>query len=246
MKVLVIGESCLDVFHYGESVRLCPDAPVPVFRSINMVNNGGMAKNVQENLKSLGAKVDIITNKNWREITKARFVDQRSNHMFLRVDENDHDYGKLTLQELEKINFRTYSGIIVSDYDKGFLSEQVLKVISQKHENTFLDTKKVLGPWCEGFSFIKINHKEHQATKHTINETIKNNLIVTRGPRGSEYRGSTYKVSNVEIKDTSGAGDTFLSGFSYKYLSSGDVQESIIFANLCATKVVQKRGVSVL
>ena len=35
MKLLVIGESCLDVYQYGDSVRLCPEAPVPVFNSNN-------------------------------------------------------------------------------------------------------------------------------------------------------------------------------------------------------------------
>ena len=35
--ILVIGESCLDVFHYGECERLCPEAPVPVFNSIRTI-----------------------------------------------------------------------------------------------------------------------------------------------------------------------------------------------------------------
>ena len=30
-KILVIGESCLDIFQYGDCKRLCPEAPVPVF-----------------------------------------------------------------------------------------------------------------------------------------------------------------------------------------------------------------------
>ena len=31
MKILVIGDSCKDVFIYGTANRLCPEAPVPVF-----------------------------------------------------------------------------------------------------------------------------------------------------------------------------------------------------------------------
>jgi len=31
MKILVIGDSCKDVFIYGKANRLCPEAPVPVF-----------------------------------------------------------------------------------------------------------------------------------------------------------------------------------------------------------------------
>jgi bifunctional ADP-heptose synthase (sugar kinase/adenylyltransferase) len=246
MKVLVIGESCLDIFHYGESVRLCPDAPVPVFKSIEIISNGGMAKNVEENMTKLGADVEIITNQKWESITKTRFVDQRSNHMFLRVDEKDYSYGELTIEDLEKINFSFYDGVVVSDYNKGLLSEEVLEFISNQHNNTFLDTKKILGEWCNNFSFIKINHKEYELTKNTITNEIRKNLIVTRGANGSEYRNKIYEVENVEIKDTSGAGDTFLSAFVYNYILSKNVGESICFANHCATKVVQKRGVSLV
>ena len=53
MKILVLGESCQDIFHYGECKRLCPAAPVPVFNSIHMIKNGGMAKNVEKNLRQL-------------------------------------------------------------------------------------------------------------------------------------------------------------------------------------------------
>ena len=42
MSVLVIGESCIDVFQYGDCKRLCPEAPVPVFnptRNIKLLGN---------------------------------------------------------------------------------------------------------------------------------------------------------------------------------------------------------------
>ena len=45
-KVLVIGESCRDVFIYCDALRLCPDVPVPVLNIKNEVDNPGMAKNV--------------------------------------------------------------------------------------------------------------------------------------------------------------------------------------------------------
>ena len=47
-----------------------------------------MAGNVVRNLKSLGVtNVDIITNK--EQITKTRYVEDKSNQMLLRVDGND-------------------------------------------------------------------------------------------------------------------------------------------------------------
>ena len=246
MKILVIGESCKDVFHYGECNRLCPSAPVPVFKSISISVNGGMAKNVQENLNSLGAATNIITNHGWMEKTKTRYVDLRSNHMFLRVDESDDSYGKLTSRELKKVDFSLHDAVVVSDYNKGYLSTDILKQISTSHELVFLDTKKTLGDWCEKYSFIKINNKEFEKTKPTLNERIMNKLIVTRGPYGCEYNKKVYPVSSVEVKDTSGAGDTFLAGLVKKYVETKNIVDSIKFANDCATMVVQKRGVSVL
>ena len=71
-------------------------------------------------------------------------------------------------------------------------------------------------------------------------------LIITRGPYGCEYQTKIYPVSSVEVKDTSGAGDTFLSGLVRKYIETKDIGQSIKFANKCATKVVQKRGVSII
>ena len=63
-KVLVIGDSCTDVFIYGDIERICPEAPVPVFKPTNQTENGGMAKNVVRNLESLGCEVDLISNPN--------------------------------------------------------------------------------------------------------------------------------------------------------------------------------------
>ena len=51
MKILVIGDSCQDVFIYGKCERLCPDAPVPVFIPLKTKKIGGMAFNVYENIK---------------------------------------------------------------------------------------------------------------------------------------------------------------------------------------------------
>lgn len=245
MKVLVIGESCKDVFHYGESNRLCPEAPVPVFKAINQTENGGMAKNVQNNLLFFDVEADIITNDNWELITKTRFVDYRTNHMFLRVDENDDKYGVLSLETIKNYDLNSYQAIIVSDYDKGFLTTDILREIPNLHNLVLLDTKKILGDWSHGYSFIKINNKEYERTKHTISDEIKKRLIVTRGSEGSEFLGTKYKVSDVEVKDTSGAGDTFIASFAKTFIETRDIGRSIQFANDCSTRVVQKRGVSV-
>lgn len=242
-KILVIGESCLDVFHYGACERLAPDGPVPVFNSVSFSSSGGMAMNVFNNLKVLTEHVDIYTNKNWRQIKKTRFVEEKSNHMFIRLDENDDQYGRASLDD---IDFSQYKAVVVSDYNKGFLTEEDLLQISESHDKTFLDTKKTLGQWCKKFMFIKINGPEYDKTKHLLDEDTGKILIVTQGSDGCFHMNKKYEVPLVEVKDVSGAGDTFLSGFSYKFIETGNFDSSVHFANECATKVVQKRGVSTI
>ena len=62
MKILVIGDSCIDKFIYCEINRICPEAPVPILKPLYETTNEGMAGNVVANLKSLGAEVDLVTN----------------------------------------------------------------------------------------------------------------------------------------------------------------------------------------
>ena len=147
---------------------------------------------------------------------------------------------------IKNINFSLYDAIIISDYNKGFLSCKDIEYIGQKHDLVFLDTKKVLGSWAKTINYIKINLNEYEKTKHMLDEEINNNLIITMGSSGARHKGIVYPVSKVEIKDVSGAGDTFLAGLVASYIESECIEKSIKFANECATKVVQKKGVSVI
>ena len=243
MNILVIGDSCIDVFRYGTINRLAPEAPVPVIKPIYQKENPGMAANVVANLKALGAKVDLITNED--TIRKIRYVDERYNQMVLRVDEND------TCQPADKIEIEMgkYDAIIISDYCKGFLSEEIIKSISKTKEcPVFLDTKKQLGTWCENIDFIKINHLEHLRNFERIPTypKLEEKIIVTRGKDGCEHKGKTYPTQEVPVKDVSGAGDTFISGLVYEYVKSKNIEKAINFAQECTTIVVQKTGVATI
>ena len=243
MSILVIGESCLDVFTYGACKRMCPEAPVPVFNPVRTITNEGMAFNVHRNLQALEAPCHLRTNNNYKRITKTRFIDEGTNHMFMRLDQNDQAYGKCNIKE---INFSLHDAIIISDYNKGFLSERDISFIGENHDLVFLDTKKILGTWCKAVKYIKININEYEKTKHMLDEETDDKMIITMGSAGARHKGTIYSVPKVEIKDTSGAGDTFIAALVTKYISANSIEESIKFANECATKVVQKKGVSVV
>tara|TARA_R110000824_G_scaffold285438_4_gene473635 strand:- start:195 stop:926 length:732 start_codon:yes stop_codon:yes gene_type:complete len=243
MSILVIGESCLDVFKYGVCNRLCPEAPVPVFNPVNETVNGGMAYNVYNNLLSLKVPTEIQTNLNYENITKTRYIDSKANYMFMRLDENDDQYPACSV---DTINFSLYEAIVISDYNKGFLTTEDIERIGDSHPLVFLDTKKILGDWCSSVTYIKINEDEYKKTQHTLEEELLEKLIITMGSKGSRHLGVTYPVPRVEIKDTSGAGDTFVASLVCEYVKSRDIEMAICFANKNATKVVQKKGVAVI
>ena len=248
-KILVIGDDGIDKFIYGTAVRLAPEAPVPVLNPVTETTNKGMAGNVVENLKSLGFNTYFISN--LETILKTRYVDDRSGQILLRVDENDKveriNSNVLNLISNNRWENENIDAIIISDYDKGFLEEEDIQFICENNKNVFIDTKKVLGKWCINASFIKINHVEYQHTEYTIHELgIEDKLIITLSSKGCQHKGKMYPVEKVQIRDVSGAGDTFLSGLVAEYVLTNDIEKSILFAQQCATVVVQKPGVSTI
>ena len=246
MKLLVIGDSCIDIFRYGEVNKLAPEAPVPVIKPERETSNSGMAGNVVANLKALGADVDFVTNK--REIRKIRYVCSKYNHLLLRVDENDR-CDKIDIENiLVTIDWDKYDAIIISDYCKGFINEFDIQYIAQAHPLTFLDTKRILGDWADKVTFIKINSSEYENNKKVFstNPHLLNKCIVTKGPQGCLYQKNIYPTQKVDVKDVSGAGDTFLAGLVENYVTNKDIKTAINFAQKCTTAVVQKLGVSTI
>ena len=243
MRILVIGDNCIDVFRYGKVTRIAPEAPVPIIIPERETSNPGMAGNVVANLKALGAEVEFITNK--EEIRKIRYVCSKYNHLLLRIDEND------TCEKIDIVSFKTgvFDAVIISDYCKGFLTEEDIEIISKSFDcPIFLDTKKILGEWAYNIDFIKINYHEYEYNKEVLenNLILKNKTIVTRGKYGCEYQGKNFPTVDVPVKDISGAGDTFIAGLVVEYIRSKMIEPSINFAQKCTTTVIQKSGVSTI
>ena len=246
-KILLIGESCKDIFHYCNANRLCPDIPVPVLNIVETKTNWGMTLNVYNNLIKYVKNCDVITNTDKDDITKTRFVDLKSNHMFVRVDsDNTQDKIDLSLVK-QKLKETNYDLIIVSDYNKGFLSENDIEQISHMGD-VFLDTKKILDTWAKNIKIIKINNYEYLNSLKNINKhnCLKKIIIHTDGKNGCYYNGINFPVDEVDVKDSCGAGDSFLAGLAIEYLHTKNISESIKFANNCASYVVSHRGVTLI
>jgi|TARA_R110001592_G_scaffold119939_3_gene323591 D-beta-D-heptose 7-phosphate kinase/D-beta-D-heptose 1-phosphate adenosyltransferase len=247
LKILVIGDSCTDTFVYGNCSRLCPEAPIPVFTPSKTITNQGMAGNVVENLRALGVrKTELITNN--EQIIKTRYVETKSNQMLLRVDGNDKVSNTF---DYRKVDFDSYDAVIVSDYDKGYLTYEDIGMIGEKSKLSFIDTKKTIGSgdYFKNYTFVKMNEEEWDncVLMGAIYSEWKDNLIVTMSERGCMYNEKRYPVDNsIEVRDLSGAGDTWMASFVYEYVQSGIIDKAIDTANKNATIVVQRRGVSTI
>ncbi len=242
MRIAVIGENCNDIFIYGDCNRLSPEAPVPVMIPIETKENLGMSGNVVKNIEAL-SDARIVHICQTEVIKKTRYVDKKSNHMFLRVDEGELNIQTLDLN-ISKTNAIVNSDIvIVSDYDKGFLSDEAIKKIGSIAKLSILDSKKKLSKEIiESYTFVKLNELEH---KQNIQFKECKNIITTLGSKGAQFDGKIYpSPSPKETIDVSGAGDTFTASFILKYFETKNVETSIIFANEMASVVVSKRGVA--
>lgn len=244
-KILVIGESCIDVFTYGDVKRLSPEAPVPVLSNITRTLNHGMAGNVRKNLEALTDEYQIECICQSEVIVKCRYIDRKTNHMFLRVDEGENGAMvpfRLTEDVIQKI--KEADAVIVSDYNKGFITEETLQEIAELAKLSFLDTKKKLHPdTILLYNFVKLNELEWEYNR-TDDRQLLLRMIITLGGKGAKYMGTLYPTEPKETIDVSGAGDTFLAAFAIKYLQVQDVDVSITFANKMSSIVVSKRGVN--
>lgn len=252
-KVLVIGDGCKDVFQYGKCERLSPEAPVPVFKPVKAKENGGMAINVYNNLVGLGVECDIRT---YSGITKTRYIDEVSNQMLLRIDEHDQIFmSPTTYNHLMELDYSQYKAIVISDYNKGYLTQEMIKHIADNHPLVFMDTKKKIGKWAWNVKYIKINKKEFNQNMDYLMLEHPNDTIVTLGKEGAaryyndngECKMETYQnVDEHPVRDLTGAGDTFLAALVAGYLEKNNIDDAIIFANRCAAWAVTQKGISVV
>ena len=249
MRVLLIGDSCTDVYVYGDVKRLNPEAPVPILEPKREDSSKGMAWNVFDNLKAFGLSVFMLTNE--EKIIKTRYIHEKSNQQILRVD-NEPEIKPLPYEppfiEDRSAYHRPphkappkewYDVMVISDYNKGYVTQEKLFELVEWFEGpVFIDTKKRYVP--DG-CYVKLNDLEYDKL-----ETKSDNIIITRGDEGTEYKGKLYPAEKVKVFDVVGAGDTFLAALTYGYLKYGTIEEAIPLANKAAAVAVSHRGTYVL
>lgn len=231
--VILIGDCCNDEYIYGNVTRLSPEAPVPVFAPTHTDTKAGMGGNVYNNLCNLN--INVIAYLPEVKSTKTRYIDSNSGQHFLRVDNDQIAYRFDT-----NLLTTTADAVIISDYNKGYITQDVLDAVQHKYHNTpiFIDTKKTDLSFINDNCYVKINELEYSKL-----QSHPKNLIVTRGSKSVTYNNQEFAVPHIPVFDVTGAGDTFLASLAYGYLQTKSIESAMQYAIFASSVTVQHVGV---
>ena len=211
-----------------------------------------------EEIQNLCSEYKINTDflyKNDDIVTTRKLRILGDNQQICRIDK-DSSLDKKNLEDFVnhfKKNINNESFIVLSDYAKGtsdiFLDNSDIKPLK------YIDPK--YPDWGRYYNceFIKANDIEfNQALSFSkckdAHELIKkfniSNLIVTRGGDGcsfySKELSKQIKGIPVDVKDVTGAGDSFMASFIWANEFGYDIQNSLNFANAAAACSVSHVG----
>jgi D-beta-D-heptose 7-phosphate kinase/D-beta-D-heptose 1-phosphate adenosyltransferase len=292
-SLLVIGDLMIDQYFWGNSERISPEAPVQVINIDNETMVLGGAGNVINNLKVMGANVDVlsvignddnaskmkdllneinvstkylvaennrITSKKSRVIASQQQVVRYDRESSEEISESSQSN---ILKTFKKI-VTNYDAILISDYGKGVLSNELTKLIieitNQNKKKILIDPKGLDYSKYKGAYLLTPNLKE--ATAATNIEIVddesllkaimelKSNCqlevsLVTLSEKGIAIYDRDFRIhptNSKEVFDVTGAGDTVLASLGFSIACNLSIDQAVKFANLAAGVVVGKLG----
>jgi len=294
-RILVVGDLMLDRYLAGRVERISPEAPVPIVRVVRQSESPGGAGNVALNLAKLGLRVSaagfigpdsqgasvrrlleesgiqhqaIVTCQRCPTTTKARVIG--GHQQMLRLDIEDHseiqgcercELLRALTRELEA----PCTVMLLSDYGKGVLDEQLCQLLIRKARAT--DTPIIVDPKGRdygkyaGATLLSPNRAELALATGTSPEDLES--LRREGERlrrklklemlaltMSEHGITLFDASGVrhfpalarEVFDVSGAGDTVIATIAAAFAAGLDRTDAMRLANLAAGIVVGKVG----
>src|SRR5678816_2122619 len=245
LHLLVIGDLMLDEFIWGEVRRISPEAPVPVVEVRRETFHLGGAANVARNILSLEGKVSIvgvigsdragerllenasqlgadvvgIVRDDTRTTTLKTRIVAHSQQM-VRYDREDRtaitrDIETVVIERFHAL-LRDAQAVVISDYDKGLLTEKVVRsAIEAAHaagRPVLVDPKIRNWPFYRGADVITPNQSEaERATGLELTDDesiliaaskIRNSLelksvLLTRGEHGMSLLDETGTLIHI-------------------------------------------------
>jgi D-beta-D-heptose 7-phosphate kinase / D-beta-D-heptose 1-phosphate adenosyltransferase len=303
--ILVIGDVMLDGYIFGEANRISPEAPVLIVKKQKNTYVLGGAGNVAGNIAGLGLNCTIcgitgddfagtklsealgqknISNKLLKTTTRRTTIKSRvmaAGQQVVRIDDEEEatmssELELLFLRAILKEIKRKPSVIIISDYNKGTLSENVCQTIIENAAKlsipVIIDPKGVNYKKYRGAHTITPNLNElkeillaeynYDVGAKDITECINviksvrldldiDRFVVTLGKHGilnvpASGDCKLFPASESSVIDVSGAGDTVVASLAYAYASSHYGESAIELANICAGIVVKQLGTATI
>lgn len=298
-KVLVIGDVMLDTYIKGEHRRQSPEADCAILNFNNEEHRMGGAANVALNLANLDQNpilIGVIGDDKYGHVlkekcqkenfdyhffvdpsrpttSKTRFIDH-SYKQYLRLDnEVDVDIPPtVEKQVIEFVNLFDYSTIdliILQDYNKGFLTKDVIKAVQKNAKIHAI--KLCVDPKVKNFKLLsscdlfKPNLKELShyigdpltPDLYSLNQSLQSSdldnnstVFITLSENGIYYRSpqQSNHIAGIKVEnpDVSGAGDTVIAVLGILLISNLDIDNMAIIANKCGALVCHMKGISTI
>ena len=293
LRILIFGEAMIDEYSYGDPGGISSEALSFVVKHLKTTRNLGGSANIAQNIINLGANVDILTSVGDDEyktillekmkemnigvipvvtsrptIVKRRIV-VRSQQL-VRIDyEDTSDVSGadevLLLDKIKKLDPTNYDAVIISDYNKGMFTKEIVDKIFGMFEGKFVlaDARPKKMHLFSKASIIKTNFteyaefmKSHNIMVFNTDENIEahrefllihfNAYLLTRSEAGmsflSKERIEHLPANALSVLDVTGAGDTVTATFLLEYLKTKSIKGSMLLARLSAQIVIAKKG----
>lgn len=293
--VLVVGDMMVDRYIIGDVNRISPEAPVPVLLQKKVTHKLGGTGNVILNVASLGAKVRAVgrvgadeEGRFFRQTLRQSGIDDQflftgnstivktrvsaCNQQFLRIDDEtvmppEAEVLNTIKSKADKI-LEGITVVIISDYGKGFVSEELAQCVIQAARNkkipVLVDPKGKSAVKYRGASAITPNNKEfldltglsalpdeegiRTAALELCRSCSLEYVIMTRSEKGISTiccetgEKHDYPAAVKEIIDVTGAGDTVISVLALAVGAHFELPQSVRLANIAASIVISRFG----
>ena len=285
----------MDRFLWGSVSRISPEAPVPVVRVERETVSLGGAGNVAQNIAALGGSalpigllgedaeggqlaalfqrsgmpIDGLVRVGGRVTTVKTRIVAHHQHVVRFDREEDGAVEATVTAGLARRAVAALEGagaLVISDYEKGTLSAELLAAVLPEAEKRRLpvvvDPKLRLLPHYHPVTVVTPNTREAaeasgmrlktdadvEAAGRVLVERLGCPwLLITRGERGMllvPAQGPSIAVPTRarEVFDVSGAGDTVVATLALALASGAEMPEAVALSNLAAGVVVGKLG----
>lgn len=271
-KILVIGDVLLDKYDYV-STRVNPESSAPCYTVDRIEYKAGGAGNVAANLVSLGSDCELVSvigddahaslleatlrdsaipsffvkDKARLSIVKERSISSQDGRYINRKDYERKEYiNTVHVNDLmTHISAQNYSLIIVSDYAKGTITEELMLALKglnipiladpkpkhkQLYTNIFLITPNVK----EIMEMQKAN-TDLEATR-LLQKELHTDILLTRSEKGMVFIGANttfeFPAQARKVFDVTGAGDTVIATLAHFYNMGKDLKTAIELSNI--------------